>query len=280
LAPNLIEDYFTVTLSSAIPIAAQYADPLPNSVFRDHLVASEHKTAIDPAPPASPMSEPVVAPPKALPLPPSYCVTCIPCNSLAIEPQPSPTVDSATPVSTLDDSDNDDTWQFNHFTPEALRPPTSGLGHMHSHRVNDMHKYVLGVFSLHLAPEIDSWSIFFLVQASQSQQVHLFYPIPARLLNAIKAFLSTLDVVQSSTDSERSRRLSDLPLETCDELLRDHLSMSLYGAALHSKAPPIEWHLQLSQLKRLHALNTGDLSSALNTAAAPEDAYTDPIYSK
>jgi hypothetical protein len=90
--------------------------------------------------------------------------------------------------------------------------------------------------------------------------------------------------VQSSTDSERVRRLSDLHGETSYVLLHDHFSNSFYIAALHSKAPPIEWHLQLSQLKRIHALHTvsgkGDSSSASDTVAAPEDAYTNPIYSK
>jgi hypothetical protein len=62
--------------------------------------------------------------------------------------------------------------------------------------------------------------------------------------------------VQSSTDSERVLRLSHLHGETCYVLLRDYFSNSLYGAALHSKAPPIEWHLQLSQLKLIHALRT------------------------
>jgi hypothetical protein len=75
LASTLIEDYFTVTLLSAIPIAAQYTDQLPNCVFCDHLAASERKPAIGPDPPASPLSEPFVAPTEALPLPQSYCAT-------------------------------------------------------------------------------------------------------------------------------------------------------------------------------------------------------------
>jgi hypothetical protein len=47
--------------------------------------------------------------------------------------------------------------------------------------------------------------------------------------------------VQSSKDSERVRRLSGLNGETCYVLLLDHFSDTLYGAALRSKAPPIEW---------------------------------------
>jgi hypothetical protein len=47
------------------------------------------------------------------------------------------------------------------------------------------------------------------------------------------------------------RRLSGLHGETCYVLLCDNFSNALYGAALHSRTPPIEWHLQLSQLKRI-----------------------------
>jgi hypothetical protein len=47
--------------------------------------------------------------------------------------------------------------------------------------------------------------------------------------------------MQSSKESERVRRLSGLHGETCYVLLRDHFSNTLHGAALRSKAPPIEW---------------------------------------
>jgi hypothetical protein len=48
-------------------------------------------------------------------------------------------------------------------------------------------------------------------------------------------------VVQSSKDGERVRRLGGLHGEMCYLLLRDHFSNTLYGSALRSKAPPIEW---------------------------------------
>jgi hypothetical protein len=47
--------------------------------------------------------------------------------------------------------------------------------------------------------------------------------------------------MQSSKDSELVRRPSGLHSETYFVLLRDHFSITLYGAALRSKAPPIEW---------------------------------------
>ena len=48
-------------------------------------------------------------------------------------------------------------------------------------------------------------------------------------------------VVQSSKDNVRVRRLSSLHGETRYVLLRDHFSYTVYGAALRSKAPPINW---------------------------------------
>jgi hypothetical protein len=54
---------------------------------------------------------------------------------------------------------------------------------------------------------------------------------------------------------------------------------TLCSGALRSKALPIEWSLQLSRLKRIHALHivSGEGDSAPVSATVPtlEDAYTD-----
>jgi hypothetical protein len=118
--------------------------------------------AIDPASPASPSSESVVAPtePPWSPPPCTYSATCSPCISPAVEPQPPTTVASATPVSILDDPDKDVTWQVNHLTREALRIIRhQRLGRMHSRRVSDMHKYAIGVFNLPIKTEINDCPI-------------------------------------------------------------------------------------------------------------------------
>jgi hypothetical protein len=57
-----------------------------------------------------------------------------------------------------------------------------------------------------------------------------------------------------------------------------NLALPFQQHALRSKAPPIEWHLQLSLLKRIHALHTvsGEGDSFLSAVVtALEDAYTD-----
>jgi hypothetical protein len=73
-------------------------------------------------------------------------------------------------------------------------------------------------------------------------------------INAIKVSINLGFFVQSSKDSVWARRPRGLYDETCCILLRDHFTNTLHGATLRSKAPPIEWYLQLSQLKRIHVL--------------------------
>jgi hypothetical protein len=65
-------------------------------------------------------TEPVVAPtePPWSPPPCTYCVTCSPYTSPAVDLPPSPTADSATLVSILDDPDKEVAWQVNHLTRE------------------------------------------------------------------------------------------------------------------------------------------------------------------
>jgi elongation factor 4 len=80
------------------------------------------------------------------------------------------------------------------------------------------------------------------------------------------------------------KRGTDLQTKPIDEekwyvLLCDEISNTLYGALLRSKAPFIEWHFQLSHVKRIHPLCTilgeGDSTSVSVAVAALEDAYTD-----
>jgi hypothetical protein len=76
----------------------------------------------------------------------TYCTHYIPCTSPAVDPPPSPTVDSATPVSFIDETDTDITGQAHHLIRDALRVIWHHRpGHIRSHRVSDMHKYAIGV---------------------------------------------------------------------------------------------------------------------------------------
>jgi hypothetical protein len=70
LAPSFVEDNNNNLLYRnplIRPTAAQHADPLPKPVLCVHRVAARNpEPAIDPAPPASPLSEPIVAPTEPL----------------------------------------------------------------------------------------------------------------------------------------------------------------------------------------------------------------------
>jgi hypothetical protein len=73
---------------------------------------------------------------------------------------PPPRVGLATPVSILDDTEKDVTWQVNHLTREALSIIWhQRLGYMHSRRVSDMHKCAIGVPTLSIATKIDDCPI-------------------------------------------------------------------------------------------------------------------------
>jgi hypothetical protein len=109
---------------SSHPTAAKHAEPLIKPVHCVHQVAaSDSEPDINSTPPASPLSEPVVAPAELPYSPPlsSCCATCCLCICLAVDLQPPPAIDSAAPVSILDETDIDVNWQVNLLTLEVLR---------------------------------------------------------------------------------------------------------------------------------------------------------------
>jgi hypothetical protein len=254
-------------------------------------------------------SEPVVVPTEALPLPPSRSgrhrlVPAVPpaANVFpAVDPPPPLTVDLTTPVSILDNPDKDVTWQVNHLTREALRIIWhQRLGRMHSLTVSVHSQVRYWVPSVPIATEIDNCSTASQPCFTQPTSLPL---LPATLLDAIKIFLLTLDLLcnlakiasvfvpsaacirfplvrdrfSNTLYGAAVRRLSGLYCETSYVLLRDHFSNTLYGATVRSKASPIEWHLQLSQLKRIHAARAvADLLQTICQICGdePDDAGT------
>jgi hypothetical protein len=130
LAPTSGEDYSTVILLSAPPPLNTPSRYLSTVLCVRHVATSDPEPAIDPAPPAWPLSAPVAAPteivvapnepPWSLP-PCNCCAICGLCTPQTVDPPQPPTVNPATAVSVLDDSDNDVTLQINHLTNEALR---------------------------------------------------------------------------------------------------------------------------------------------------------------
>jgi hypothetical protein len=98
-----------------------------------------------------------------------------------------------------------------------------------------MHKYAIGVPKLPIATEIDDCPICLKIKLHKANK-------SACSTQCNQSISIDADfVVQSSKDSERVRRFSVLNVLMCSLLLRDHFSNKLYGAALRSKTPPIEW---------------------------------------
>jgi hypothetical protein len=79
-------------------------------------------------------------------------------------------------------------------------------------------------------------SITVLSTTRQNQQIYLFYPQGCSMLS--RYFYRLL--------SCRVRHLRSLHGDTCYVLLRYHYGKTLYGAALRSKVPPTNWHLNSS----------------------------------
>jgi hypothetical protein len=221
--------YKSVRVACGVP-RTRLSKPLYHVRLEGRQLAPYLMSADDPELPALQLSEPVVAPaaPVAAPTEPpwspppcTFCPTCSPSTTPAVDSQPPPTVASATPVSILEDPDKDVTWQVSHLTREALRLIWhQRLGHMYSRRVSDMHKYAIGVPNLPIATEIDDCPICLKAKLHKATQCNQGISIDFGF------------VVQSSKDSERVRRLSGLHGATFYVLLRDHFSNTLYGADL------------------------------------------------
>jgi hypothetical protein len=101
---------------------------------------------------------------------------------------------------------------------------------MHSRHVSDMRMHAVGVPSLPIAAEIDNSSIGLKAKLDKVKKSTSSIRKATQYNRGISIDFGF--VAQSSEDSERLRCPSGLHDETCYVLLRDHLSNTLYGAAV------------------------------------------------
>jgi hypothetical protein len=119
----------------------------------------------------------------------------------------------------------DVTWQVNHLTRDALRIIWhQRLGHMHSRRVNEIHKYGISVPNLPIATEIDDCPIRLKAKLHKAKK-NTYSTRKATQCNQ-GIYIDFGFVVQSSKDSERVRSFSGFLGETCYVLLRNRSSIS------------------------------------------------------
>jgi hypothetical protein len=113
------------------------------------------------------------------------------------------------------------------------------LGHLHSRRVADVHKFARGVPKVPIAGELDKCPICLhakLRKAAASK-------VDSRRATHCHQGLS-VDfgfIVQGSKDSARKKRLQGINGETCYCLIVDHYSGTLYGETFRTKSPPTDF---------------------------------------
>ena len=149
--------------------------------------------------------------------------------------------DSSLP-STLEGLDPKEQYYMAHVTRQQLRLLWHHrLGHIHSRRVTDLHRYADGVPNeLPLASELDKCPICAqakLRKAARGQEDSRRAKQCGQGVSIDFGFL----VQASSADSARLRRLQGLNGETCYCLIADHFSGRLFGETFSNKAPPLDF---------------------------------------
>ena len=134
----------------------------------------------------------------------------------------------------------DSAYIIHHLTRDQLRILWhQRLGHLHSRRVSDLHRYAQGVPPVPIATELDSCPIC--IQAKLRKAARGVESSRHALLCNQGISVDFGFIVQRSADSARVRRLQGLHGETCYCLIADHYSGTLYGETFRSKAPPIDF---------------------------------------
>ena len=149
------------------------------------------------------------------------------------------TVPSASPPIRMDDADNRLLF-INHLNRDALRILWhQRLGHIHSRRVADMHKYAIGVPELPIASAADQCPTCMAAKMRKSARGQEDSRKATQCYQGLSIDFGF--VVQSSKNTKRYRVNLGFNYETCYVVISDHYSGVLFGKAFKSKAPPIEY---------------------------------------
>jgi hypothetical protein len=113
------------------------------------------------------------------------------------------------------------------------------LGHLHSRRVSDVHKYAQGVPSVPIAGELDKCPVCLHAKLRKAAASKVDSRRATHCNQGVSVDFGFL--VQGSKDSARKQRLQGLNGETCYCLVVDHFSGTLYGETFRTKAPPTDF---------------------------------------
>jgi len=131
-------------------------------------------------------------------------------------------------------------YHLNHLTRDQLCLLWhQRLGHLHSRRVSNMHKFAIGIPSVPLNTDLDQCPICIKAKLHKAARGQSSSRRATQCFQGISIDFGFM--VQHSSNSERVQQLTGLHGETCYCLITDHYSGMLHGAVFHSKAPPIEF---------------------------------------
>jgi hypothetical protein len=174
------------------------------------------------------------------------CTTCTtgPCHCATVSPScscpDSGRIPSGPSVANDFDITTPPTYTLSHLSRDQQRILWhQRLGHLHSRRVSDVHKYARGVPSVPIAGELDKCPVCLHAKLRKAAAGKA----DSRRATQCHQGLS-IDfgfIVQSSKDSARKKRLTGINGETCYCLIVDHYSGTLYGETFRTKAPPTDF---------------------------------------
>jgi len=124
------------------------------------------------------------------------------------------------------------------------------LGHIHSRRVSDTHRYATGVPAVPIATELDKCPVCAHAKLQKAARGTNDSRKADRCYQGISIDYGII-VQKSSADSGRVKRLQGLHGETCYCLIVDHHSGTVFGECFTTKAPPLDF---LDRWLRLYGL--------------------------
>jgi hypothetical protein len=113
------------------------------------------------------------------------------------------------------------------------------LGHLHSRRVSDVHKYARGVPSVPITGELDKCPVCLHAKLRKAAACKADSRRATQCHQGLSVDFGF--IVQGSKQSDRKKRLSGFNGEMCYCLIVDHFSGTLYGESFRTKAPPLDF---------------------------------------
>jgi hypothetical protein len=113
------------------------------------------------------------------------------------------------------------------------------LGHLHSRRVSEAHKFARGIPPVPIAGDLDKCPVCLHAKLRKAAASKVDSRRATQCNQGISVDFGFL--VQGSKDSTRKRRLAGINGETCYCLIVDHYSGTLYGETFRTKAPPTDY---------------------------------------